>query len=409
MALEGDTPDHGSPDPKSVAAAPAPEPDSTPTPAPAKDPTPETKLVDNDPFEGDIPKPKPAPETKPAETKPAASKPATAAPVGETQQFKTNKELREAYEKTKTERDALNREASELRKQIDAAKKAGATEAEARLKQELEALKKERDDLDTKVRFTDYSQSAEFKRTYIEPLARVWKEVLSEIKDVKIQSEDGEKEATAEHIQALVRMPMVVAARQAREWFGDAAPEFMRYRKAILDGTAARDNALEEWRTKGSEMAAQQQRQSEERSKTIIGRFDSEIDGLRKSMPDVFVANDKDSEEQGYFKRGNDIVAIAFRGEGLKDGMTQEQRQDAIVRAQANVAAKASSFGVVVHRWRKAEAQIEELKKKLAEYETTEPGHGDGGRSELPGANGKPVTGRAVSAEDIINAMPSIG
>ena len=93
----------------------------------------------------------------------------------------------------------------------------------------------------------------------------------------------------------------------------------------------------------------------------------------------------------------------------MKDGMTQEQRQDAIVRAQANVAAKASSFGVVVHRWRKAEAQIEELKKKLAEYETTEPGHGDGGRSELPGANGKPVTGRAKSPEDIINEMPSIG
>ena len=49
------------------------------------------------------------------------------------------------------------------------------------------------------------------------------------------------------------------------------------------------------------------------------------------------------------------------------------------------------------------------LKKKLAEYEKTEPGHGDGGRSEVPGANGKPVAGRAKSAEDIINEMPAIG
>ena len=413
MALEGDTPDNGSPDPKSIAATPPPEPAATPTPAtpsaaPAKDPTPPPAPVDDDPFAGDIPK---APEPKPASTaKPAApAKPTAPSPAGDTQQFKTNKELREAYEKTKAERDAIDKEREDLRKQIDAAKKAGATEAESRLKQELEALRKERDELDSKVRFADYSQSVEFKRNYIEPLAKTWSEVLSEIKGVKIQSDDGEQDATPEHMQALVRMPMVAAARQAREWFGDAAPEFMRYRKAILDGTAARDNALEEWRTKGSEMAAQQQRQSEERSKSIIGRFDSEIEGYRKTSPDVYAANDKDAEEQGYFKRGNDIVAIAFRGEGLKDGMTQEQRQDAIVRAQANVAAKASSFGVVVHRWRKAEAQIEELKKKLAEYEKTEPGHGDGGRSEVPGANGKPVAGRAKSAEDIINEMPAIG
>lgn len=420
MALEGDTPDNGSPEPKSIAATPPPEPAPTPTATPAKDPAPK---VDDDPFAGDIPKAKPASDPKPDGTKPdgtkaagtkpdatkppGAAKPSAPATAGD-QEFKTNKELREAYNRAKAERDALDKEREELRKQIDAAKKAGATEAEARLKQELEAIRKERDELDSKVRFTDYSQSAEFKKTYIDPLAKTWSEVLREIKDVKIQSDEGEQDATPEHMQALVRMPMVAAARQAREWFGDAAPEFMRYRKAILDGTAARDNALEEWRTKGSEMAAQQQRQSEERSKSIIQKFDSEIDGYRKNSPDVYAANEKDAEEQGYFKRGNEIVAIAFRGEGLKDGMTQEQRQDAIVRAQANVAAKASAFGVVVHRWRKAEEQIEALKQKLSEYEKTEPGHGDGGRSEIPGANGKPVTGRAKSAEDIINEMPSI-
>lgn len=368
------------PAPAAPVAAPAPAPAPAPAAAPDKPQAPDL-------FDGDVPKrqtPKP-PEASPQ--KPSAP-----------DEFKTPKELREAYKTTAEERDRLRLEIAEHKKQIETARRDGETQAEARLRKELDALKKEKEELDTRVRYTDYTKSEEYKTKFIRPLQDAWKSVLGELEGVKISTEDGDVDANESHMMQLLQLPTVAAARKAAEWFGPAASEMMQHRRNILTLTQARDAAVNEWKTKGSELSERQQREAEERHRSTLGMYDEHVKTLRETAPDLFTAGD-DATAKGYFEKGQQIVNLAFRGEGLEDGLTPQQKSQAIVKAQANVAAKAAAFGVVIHRLNKAQDEIEALKQQLAEYRKTEPGAGDKRPANETGKN------QFSKPEDAIDAM----
>lgn len=356
------------PPPQKPVAPPAsaPEPSAPPSAAkvtPPASPKPEPpKPSSEDPFNGDVP----SRTQKKTETitEPKTEKPGSL------------KEFRSQYESAVKERDTLKAEIEAAKTKIEQARREGETAAEARYKAELEALKKDREELDTRVRLTDYTKSQEYREKYVTPLEKAWKTVLTEFDGVTITGEDGtETKADESHMMTLLRLPTVQAARQATAWFGPAASEIMQYRRTILDLNQRRTEAVEEWKQKGSALAERQRLESEQRQSGKVAKFDEHVTSLRTTAPDLFTPSD-DPEAKAFFDKGQQIVDLAFRGVGLKEGMSQEERESNVVRAQANVAAKAAAFGVVVHRLNKAMEEIEALQSKLKSFETTEPGTG---------------------------------
>lgn len=355
-------------DPEPATAAPPASAPAAPKPPEAKAPEPPAK-------------PEPAPAAKPEhddiddlptepKTVPAAGKPAAAAPSAEP---KTPKELRAAYEARGQEAAALKAEAAELRKQIDLARKAGAEEAVKTLREELAGVTKERTELADKIRFLNYRESGEYAEKFQKPLEAAWKEALTDIQGMTFEADDGTTHnVTDAHLTWLLQMPAGQAAAQASKLFGVAAPEILAHRRAIIGLQKASQAALDEWKAKGSEISAAQERQQAESQQARVAAFAKGIVDARETMPDVF-GRPTDPEAAAYFDKGEKLVALAFRGEGLPSGLTPDQRTARIVSAQASLAARAASFGPTRHALLKANARVKELEAEVATYKESEP------------------------------------
>ncbi len=332
----------------------------------------------------------------PAEPKIEPPKAAVVAPPS--MDPKTPKELRAAYEARGTEAATLKAEAAELRKQIEAAKQAG-NDTKA-LREEMAALTKERTELADKIRYLNYRESAEFNDKYQKPLQSAWEAALADIDGMMIEREDGTSEkVTAQHLTQLLQMPAGQAAGVAAKIFGHAAPEILAHRRAIIGLQKASQSAVEEWKTKGSEMSAAQERAQKEEMVSRQTAFAQGIIDARETMPDVF-GRPSDPEAAAFFDKGEKRVRMAFFGDGIEAGLTPQQQTARRVQAQAEVAARAAAFGAQRHMLNKANARVADLEAKLKAYEKSEP---------TPAPN-KPPTPK-VDDDDYdaaIDALPTI-
>lgn len=372
------------PEPTGKAVNPPPAPPAAvapPEPAPAAPKPPEAAKPALDDIE-DLPV-EPRPE-------PVAPKAQPAAPSVEP---KTIPEVRRAYETFKTENQTLKAEAAELRRQIDAAKQAG--DDTKALRDELAGITKERTELADKIRFLNYRESGEFQEKYQKPLQTAWEAALTDIDGMVMDREDGTQEkVTATHLTQLLQMPAGQAAAAAAKMFGPAAPEILAHRRAIIGLQKASESALTEWKTKGSELSAAQERHHQESMSNRITSFNKGITDARETMPDIF-GRPKDPEAAALFDKADKLVALAFKGEGLDAGLTPDQQSARIVSAQASLAARAASFGPTRHALNKANARVSELEQKLKAYEASEPN---------PAAT-KPATVAAADDDDMFNAI----
>lgn len=370
-------------------AAPAPAPAAPAVTAAAKPPEP-TKAPDTKPPDDSMDDLPPAPK---------APEPAPAAPVTPPVAPQKIAEVRVAYESQKKELETLRTERADWEKKTESARKAAADETSTKLAKDIAALRQERQDLADQLRFIDYRESPEYKEKFQKPLQERWEEALQDIEGLTIANEDGTTEkVTAAHLTRLLGMPAGTAAAEAARLFGPAATEILAHRRAILGLQKAAASASDEWKTKGSQLSADRERQQAEHHAAVRGQYDTAIKDMRESVPDIF-ARPADDESAKFFDKGEALVNLAFKREGLEDGLTQEQQTQRIVKAQAGVAARAAAFGAQQHRLNKANARVKALETELAAYKTTEPN---------PSA--KPNTPPAMSdrPEDAIDALPSI-
>lgn len=366
------------------------------------------------------PEPAPAPAVAAAAAKPepAAAKPAAAAPVDPMDDLpkvpeptpapaaapvvappQKIAEVRVAYESQKKELETLRTEKAEWEKKIETTRKTAAEETSTKLAKDIAALRQERQELADQLRFIDYRESPEYKEKFQKPLQSRWEEAISDIEGLTVTNEDGTTEpVTAAHLTRLLGMPAGQAASEAARLFGPAATEVLAHRRAILGLQKAAASATEEWKTKGSQLSADRERQQSEHHAAVRGQYDNAIKGMRESVPDIF-ARPTDDEAAKFFDKGEELVNLAFKREGLEDGLTPEQQTQRIVRAQAGVAARAAAFGAQQHRLNKANARVKALETELAAYKSTEPD-----------PSTKPPTPAAVSdrPEDAIDALPNI-
>ena len=389
-ALEGNALENpmGSASPAPAAPEPA-APISTPAAPIAAAPEPSKPAVDDmfnlDKFTAkkDEPAPIPAKQDAPAKSEPASLK-----------------QFREQYELTKKERDDLASKVSELERAKSEGTKREIEEATKALKSEMDSIRKNAEELDTEVRYLNYTRSGEYKQKYEAPLRNAWQTALGDIEGIRVTDGDGtERDASHEDIMAILNVPVAKAAIIAQEMFGAAAPEIMAHRRRILELTQARDKSIAEWKEKGSQREVEQKKQLESRQSRSRELFDSQLADYEKSHSQLFGREDGDDDGNKLLDESDRLIKIALKGEGIDADMGYDDKVDLITKAQAQVALRARAYGRERLRVIRLQQKVAELEKKVGKVRSSEPGQGEGTSTATRVA--------PRNAEDAIDELPS--
>ena len=388
-AIEGSGLDNpmGSPSqqtPQEVAPAPAVSAPEVQAPAPADLAKPKNEDFFNlDKFTPKKDEPAPTAKAEPAKPEPTSIK-----------------QFREQYDLTKKERDDFAAKVSELERARSEGTRKEVEEATKSLKAEMDSIRKNAEELDTEVRYLNYTRSGEYKQKYETPLREAWQTALGDIDGIRVTDADGtERDASHHDIMAILNVPVAKAAIIAQEMFGAAAPEIMTHRRRLLELTQSRDKSIAEWKEKGAQREVERSKQVEGRQSRSRELFESQFSDYEKSHPQLFGREDGDDDGNKLLDESDRLIRIALKGEGVDADMGYEDKVDLITKAQAQVALRARAYGRERLRVIRLQQKVAELEKKVGKVRSSEPGQGEGTSTATRIA--------PKSAEDAIDELPS--
>jgi hypothetical protein len=381
----------GSASPAPVAPqAPTPTPTPTPEPQAAAPAAPAAPQKTDDLFNLD----------KLVTPKTEAAAPAKAPEPTAKNEPASLKQFREQYEMTKKERDDFAAKVSELERAKSEGTRKEVEEATKALKAEMDSIRKNAEELDTEVRYLNYTRSGEYKQKYETPLREAWQTALGDIEGIRVTDEDGtERDANHQDIMVLLNVPVAKAAIIAQETFGPAAPEIMAHRRRLIELTQARDKSIAEWKEKGAQREVESKKQLESRQTRSRDLFESQFADYEKTHSQLFGREEGDEDGNKLLDESDRLVRIALKGEGIDADMGYDDKVDLITKAQAQVALRARAYGRERLRVIRLQQKVAELEKKVGKVRSSEPGQGEG-----------TSTATRVSpknAEDAIDELPS--
>ena len=310
------------------------------------------------------------------------------------------KQFREQYDLTKKERDDFAAKVSELERARSEGTRKEVEEATKALKSEMDTIRKNAEELDTEVRYLNYTRSGEYKQKYETPLREAWQTALGDIDGIRVTDADGtERDANHHDIMAILNVPVAKAAIIAQEMFGAAAPEIMTHRRRLLELTQSRDKSIAEWKEKGSQREVERSKQVEGRQSRSRELFESQFSDYEKSHPQLFGREEGDDDGNKLLDESDRLIRIALKGEGVDADMGYEDKVDLITKAQAQVALRARAYGRERLRVIRLQQKVAELEKKVGKVRSSEPGQGEGTSTATRMA--------PKNAEDAIDELPS--
>jgi len=370
--------------PQEVAPAPAVSAPEVQAPAPADLAKPKNEDFFNlDKFTPKKDEPAPTAKAEPSKPEPTSIK-----------------QFREQYDLTKKERDDFAAKVSELERARSEGTRKEVEEATKSLKAEMDSIRKNAEELDTEVRYLNYTRSGEYKQKYETPLREAWQTALGDIDGIRVTDADGtERDASHHDIMAILNVPVAKAAIIAQETFGPAAPEIMAHRRRLLELTQSRDKSIAEWKEKGAQREVERSKQVEGRQSRSRELFESQFSDYEKSHPQLFGREDGDDDGNKLLDESDRLIRIALKGEGVDADMGYEDKVDLITKAQAQVALRARAYGRERLRVIRLQQKVAELEKKVGKVRSSEPGQGEGTSTATRIA--------PKSAEDAIDELPS--
>lgn len=354
-----------SPAPAPKSAAPSPAPEKKPDPAPIEeDFVSDLEKLGSDPDEqkSEAPPDPEAPEVPEIDVEKPEKPPV--APEKGSDEPKSAGELRKAYNTVKTERDTLKKQIEDMGKRTakdDPETKAiieSATKANARL-QELES----------EIKHLKYERSSEYKDRFEKPIEKAFNSAISEVKQMTVSTDEGDRAATTDDFNAILRAPTQQAATMAKNMFGDAAAEVLAHRREILKLNQQRQDAIEEYRTKGAESEKEQTAKHATESQRLRVVWEQESKGVLEKYPQFFGPEEGDDEGNKFLEDGFKLADLAFLG-------TDRLPPEKLLQIRADVRARAAGFGRAVIKSKRLEAKVAALEKELQQYKASEPGTG---------------------------------
>jgi len=333
--------------------------------------------------DGKFAKTEPKPDDKPPE-KPADKPPTAKTPEEPPAEKMAPKQLREAYEALKAKHKALETEHTTLKTKTtqpadDPEKKT--------LSEKLAAREKRLQEIEEELKFTDYSKSEEYKEKFEKPFVDAYIAGRAKIAALKIAERTNDigevvqqaRQATADDFDQLMKISDDDAAADwAAERFGPKASIVLYHRERAQELNQARTKAIEDYRKNGSEREKTRSQELETFRKNFTETVAQHAKTAEEKYPHWFKPDETDAKGNEILERGKHLVArVAANGAPVKDGeppMTPQQ----LAAAVAAVRHKAGAFDRLAHRHSLASARIKELETKLAEFEASQPGSGDG-------------------------------
>ena len=267
----------------------------------------------------------------------------------------------------------------------------------------LSAHEKRIQEYENHVRTTNYAKSQEYKEKFETPYVNAFlagRNKAAAMKVIERKDESGAittqqaRQGKAEDFDEIFRIQDDdAAADRAVELFGEArAPLILFHRENAQEKRNAGLQAIEEMGKKGQEYDKQQRELSERQMNEANTTIDNFRNMAVEKYPTLFKEIEGDAKGNDLLARGRHLLDRVLQGgKALADGeepMTQEELAIAI----AAVRNKAAGFDRLVHRLRTAEKERDDYKKKVEEYEASEPVPGEGG--------GKPAGGGEVEDEN---------
>ena len=359
--------------------APDPAPGQKPKPKPpeAKPKTPDVQKLDTSPTEkpDDQPEETPDGEKPDPETKPDAGKPVPEAKPGETNPEAGKKvdpwKLVNEYKarNKKSEARIAELEKGGAKPEVLKPLEERATKAEARAKE-----------LENELAFHDFSKSPKFVEEFQKPYERAWSTAMGELKELTIEDQNGGSRAfAANDLLQLVNLPLMKADALAKELVG---AEFSGYvmnarneLKALLD---KRQNALDDAHRNGSENLRKRMDEQQAVAKKVTDEVRQYWDAENEAaLNDPAIAEfikpvEGDVERNSRLKNGYKLVDDGWSSNPENPDLTPEQRRD-IIKKHTAIRNRAAAYGVMKYLLKKMQQESAEYKKKLAEYEGSEP------------------------------------
>lgn len=370
----------------------APAPSVTPpvTPAPAAEPQGSNDPLFNPALEEHFKsyeKPKEATPAKPAAKAPekpvekAAAKPddkkpepvkaeeKKVEPAATPEEFKTNKELRSAYETTKQKASQMEAKIKEFEAKLATAEKTGTATDEKVWQERISAKEKELAETRSKLAETDFTQSADYQNRYFQPHVNNWKRAMSAVMGLQATDETGAAKAISQHdAEFLLSLPDAKALEVGKQMFGDNSTALIilathknriaESQEVLNQGRADFQKLSEERRTKDFE--ARQQH-----GETLRKLWERGNKEMAEKSP-WFQADENDPEGSELLKKGYERADLAF----TEDANRKPEDQVALHVELRN---KAAAHERLVSTIDKLTAERDALKKERDELLDSAP------------------------------------
>lgn len=345
-----------------------------------------------------------APAPKKESTEPAkpgddpAPKKESAAPEPELDsdrvpKVKTNKELRQWAIKQRDSAEETQKKADKLEARIkELEANTGKTPQTEEMTKQLASLNSKVEEYETKLRFSNYQQSEEYRDKYEQPISSAIESAHNFMEELRVESTNSEtgevtsRKANAADFNRIYHLDRADAKKLSRELFGDDAADVMAHRAKIQELSKSAGEAMERYKKEGSEIEKQAALKSNgEREAT--GKMWREVnESLVKKHPQWFAPVEGDEEGNAALQKGYQLVDSAL-GEN-RSKLTMEQR----IIADAHIRNRAAGFTRLVIHAKKLKAENAELQKTIEKMRGSGPGGRPSGGGGSGGGSGKAKT-----------------
>jgi len=364
--------------PDAVENAPEVPDKQPPGVPPAKDKA-SAKADDAPPAPADKDKPTPAPADAPPE------------PV-----FRTNRELKHAYEANKKTLKAEQARVAELEARVAELDGVASTARKdtGPLAEQLAAAQKRIDEYEGRLRLKAYEESDEFKTKHLAPFKRSEARAFNDVKQLEYiegVDETGEtrvRPATENDFIELYNLPTGKAYAAAKRWFGDSAQLVMNHYHALHTAQDDMREAIADYRTLGAEQEKETQaRTAQEREAGERMWRGANQDLQAKYFKELGIDAD-DAETRDVLTKSYATVDRMFAANG---NMTMAEK----VGLQASVRQRAALFGITRKQLLAAQAELKEAHAEIEELRGSAPG------KPKPKADAAPVGEPTSLADDM--------
>jgi hypothetical protein len=246
-----------------------------------------------------------------------------------------------------------------------------------KLSQRAEAAEARLKELDSEMRFIDYSKSSDFKEKHEVPYERAWKAASKVISELTVANSDGTtRPAALQDMVELANLPLAKAHELAVEKFGDLASTVMGHREKIVDLVQQREEDIANARKQAGERNERQQ-QTDHQLRQETAELFQRINGEQIQKQDFLRPREGDTEFNARLEKARTFVEQAFSANLRNPNLSKEERAQ-IIQRMVTVRNRAIGFSAMRLDNKRLKAELATAKQALAEYHGDEPGKGQG-------------------------------